>query len=1132
MTSEPDFDDDFFLDRNHADVHREGEDEHERRFREACREIKDIRRHFDESDVAEFFTKYGDVVNLRSKKTTANLLHTLVDVVTHNEVQPKHIEIIVRRVVENFPDLLTHPNEETYNPIFLAIKASQKGSHDDLVDYMITTCASKTEDTPHGRSLNYALSMKMKDGKTCLHLAIAKQLSPKTIKALIEYASDEALAVQDEDGKTPMHHATLFKSCTDTGIELIKLFLERDIRIRQSKLRSPKTFLDASDNSGASVYWQLQTNKTSVTNAYNDWLAKKTSSADTSKKNQQPIHRERAKASLIGDNTPQMGSRLSRSSALIEPVDRNGQDYEVSILDIREKERGMKRDDRFTQPAMSTIAAEIKKRGAENRNTSQDRSNMLNGGYSGMGGFVDDRNIPEITPNISLKRRGTENLETTQSKEKERVASNSAPKKPNSSEFMPVLIKNSNAILLDLKIHYMRTRSTELATSFLHGANMQDIHISFDYDSLPRKLLWHEFLKRFGSSKSGRLTFDNVLQYVTLPRVSVNVTGRLADIEREAEEESGLRQIGALGRKDAKYFLDWLFDKGVRHIISLSVEDGGRSDEKVHSDQVIQESLERLIVEHLDWQKIDLDPETILRVGCKIIQKDGSYTISASDQVSTQPVSQHLRQLSLRWSGSNAVLRSWSEPDGLVLLPQLQKIKLVKPSPAKDYDSPQWISRIVNDFQKRLNSNRKTIRDRLFTASDMESTPLKTTYGSVEVMMVNLDNEEEKISTSDTELPFTTPSIVRDVNPHKWLDTTARFASEMTPFWQKTVKEFLTSKGNPATTEGVETDVIVALIDDGVDMFDTALSDRVVEGKSFDYHDGKVRPPFSSAQGHGTVMASMILSMCPMAKVYPIRLRTHLNANGKRNIDADYAAQAIQAALNKKATIISMSWTLPMPKDKSGSKSQLHAVLQKAVDRKVLMFCSAPDDGKFTELDYPSGPWPDHFFRIGAAAADGTIFKWTPDVGITYVLPGVEVVVNRSLHTRERLTKRVGDVEYETGSSVATALAAGLAAMIIYCIKASILSTKLANQNRDPIVGIAIADNDANMIANPEAMKRAFARLGRVTNANFIQIWEKLDHASDTLEVLNGRELKPEEKLKYLKEFIDFGCDLASSIRA
>lgn len=113
----------------------------------------------------------------------------------------------------------------------------------------------------------------------------------------------------------------------------------------------------------------------------------------------------------------------------------------------------------------------------------------------------------------------------------------------------------------------------------------------------------------------------------------------------------------------------------------------------------------------------------------------------------------------------------------------------------------------------------------------------------------------------------------------------------MTYFWQKTVQEFLSSKPNPGTTERLERDVIVALIDDGVDMFDPALSDRVLEGKSFDFHDGKVRPSFSSAEGHGTVMASMILRTCPMAKVYPIRLKTYPNANGKNNIDAEYAAQ-------------------------------------------------------------------------------------------------------------------------------------------------------------------------------------------------------------------------------------------------
>lgn len=138
---------------------------------------------------------------------------------------------------------------------------------------------------------------------------------------------------------------------------------------------------------------------------------------------------------------------------------------------------------------------------------------------------------------------------------------------------------------------------------------------------------------------------------------------------------------------------------------------------------------------------------------------------------------------------------------------------------------------------------------------------------------------------------FTAASIIKGVNPHSWLESTDRFAGEMEIFWQKTVNEFIDSKHNPGTTEKIEDDVIVALIDDGVDMFDPALSDRVLEGKSFDYHDGKVRPSFSSAKGHGTVMASMILRTCPMAKVYPIRLKTYPNANGKSNIDAEYAAQ-------------------------------------------------------------------------------------------------------------------------------------------------------------------------------------------------------------------------------------------------
>lgn len=71
----------------------------------------------------------------------------------------------------------------------------------------------------------------------------------------------------------------------------------------------------------------------------------------------------------------------------------------------------------------------------------------------------------------------------------------------------------------------------------------------------------------------------------------------------------------------------------------------------------------------------------------------------------------------------------------------------------------------------------------------------------------------------------------------------------------------------------------------------TAWHDRVLEGKSFDFHDDMVRPPYLSAKGHGTVMASMILHVCPMVKVYPIRLKTYDNEHATSNIDANYATQ-------------------------------------------------------------------------------------------------------------------------------------------------------------------------------------------------------------------------------------------------
>ncbi|KAF3764286.1 hypothetical protein M406DRAFT_71164 [Cryphonectria parasitica EP155] len=252
---------------------------------------------------------------------------------------------------------------------------------------------------------------------------------------------------------------------------------------------------------------------------------------------------------------------------------------------------------------------------------------------------------------------------------------------------------------------------------------------------------------------------------------------------------------------------------------------------------------------------------------------------------------------------------------------------------------------------------------------------------------------------------------------------------------------------------------MVALIDDGVDTFDKAFTGQVLEGKSLDYHNG-LRPPYSSARGHGTVMASMILRVCPMAKIYPIRLKIFATADSRNQIVMDSAAQAIEAALDKKATIISMSWTLPI--------SSVDVVKEQ--------------------------------FGSGVSLSD-------------------------------RITSKVAECQYETGSSVATALGAGLAAMVLYCVKAAFLLLYIANVNKgnNNVIGTAVKPSDLEYLAKPDGMKWAFSQLGKLTKDNFIPVWEQLDPVSEAMEqVMSGglTEAMRDGKDGNMERFWDFASSL------
>lgn len=176
-------------------------------------------------------------------------------------------------------------------------------------------------------------------------------------------------------------------------------------------------------------------------------------------------------------------------------------------------------------------------------------------------------------------------------------------------------------------------------------------------------------------------------------------------------------------------------------------------------------------------------------------------------------------------------------------------------------------------------------------------------------------------------------------NPHHWIQSITDFSERMEMFWQNTLgdlDEMPKDLGGTDSLRKVRDEVIVALIDDGVDLFNVRQSKNVLVGRSFDFQGGEW---FSSAKNHGTAMADRILQVCPMAKIYPIRLKTYPTPGGAVTIDGRYIArvrgflfpighptalriiadailQAILTALEQHATVISISWSVPLEDEK------------------------------------------------------------------------------------------------------------------------------------------------------------------------------------------------------------------------
>ncbi|KAH7006545.1 hypothetical protein EDB82DRAFT_421244 [Fusarium venenatum] len=992
------------------------------RLEEAGEVIKIQREFTSHGQVDEFFRRFGDVTR-QCNDHTGNILHMLVEVVKHNGLIPENVELLIRRLVDQAPDLISVPNKDKKTPILMAIRWCQ----DRLLEYMISTCVNH-KNQPNGiECLNTALCYAHDGEETALHAAFGEKLNWKSLKMLMEHATNETLSIGDNMKKTPMHHAVQFQKCNQQRAALIDLLIQKDSVERLHKPKSTTTFLDICDRNGCSVFQEHE-------NTRSGWVQQLIRSRSLPKSAPDPPDLQRTGDRLLPrDLKSQTRGRESKTDAPTKVSrDRNG---ETSV--------------RKVQALTATEERELLRQ----RMKEEEQARLKK----------DDFSVKDYKP-IDNGEYGHRDSSPYRS-----------GKKPDIDKSMQVKIVDP-------------VRQTETAPN----TGVRRTNTGRESDSGAKEA------DQFGAGQSRGYKFDPVLQYATFP--CVKVIDKPSPSEKEAFEKASDRSPS--GRKDVKYFLDWLYEKGVRHIIKLSVEEPSDAEQEVHGDQNIQETLGKFVIEHLDWKKTDLDPETILHIGSQI-EKSSCEGLNDHDPV----VESQMRKLTLIWSGTS--------------FPAFRMLTVTKIC-----DSKEWIDNRIRDFERRLNKNRSSLGGELPSSS--HEVPFDdSSSGHIRVKLVDPSTGTKQGVTPHGVQPTTFLASDKGINPHQWLRSVEEFASVMEPFWNSTVNRFLDMNQNMGTTERAEKPVTIALIDDGVDKFEIDQPNQILEGKSFDFHDERVNPPYLSAKRHGTTMARMILRVCPMAEIYPIRLKTFNDPNGNLTIHADYAARAIQAALDKKVDIISMSWTLPM-ENSQNADNPVRSVLQQAINGNVLMFCSAPDKGKFTGADYPSAPFPTKFFRIGAANADGTVFNWTPE-DITFILPGVHVIEDQI--RRKSSIPTQGTVSQEhTGSSVATALGAGLAAMILYCLKASILGIKIANRNSDAIP--AIPAERLKQIKQRDAMRGAFESLGSLTSHKFIQVWEELGKVTEILRNWERVESDPEASLKFMKEFIEeFGVKLANSVK-
>ncbi|KAF8250394.1 hypothetical protein K440DRAFT_674042 [Wilcoxina mikolae CBS 423.85] len=349
----------------------------------------------------------------------------------------------------------------------------------------------------------------------------------------------------------------------------------------------------------------------------------------------------------------------------------------------------------------------------------------------------------------------------------------------------------------------------------------------------------------------------------------------------------------------------------------------------------------------------------------------------------------NLKKVVLYSSGSRAVLRSWSAKDGLISL-------------LNGSESKQRIDDNIKEFHRRLK---------------------------------DAQGENYRLNTNNTNIHYSASgSLSSALKPNLVVgDTVAGEDKKDVDPWLFLVHEFGNFVDN--IPQSIDTPTIkVALIDDGVDTFEGY---KISKGVSFcmsPKKDDGESPYFISSKGHGTVMADLIYQVFSKFSLHVVKLHHDTQSGSCPTAESAAKVSGYQLGKSPESSHHLNELVNTLQNGDEGNNKHIDELkyqITQAHKENILMFCAANDGGHDVPRDqnFPSS-CDKEVFCIGAAKS--TTGKPDPRNGnqaVHFTAPGKATL--SAMEGREGINTDV------KGSSVATALSAGLSALILFCIGTS-----------------------------------------------------------------------------------------------